>query len=243
MIQVQGNHKLRSDIQTNPPPSGPGYGIVKTLASLRSDYQILLGCNEAHAGEQAAASMGAPSNVNPIQIDTADDQSIDHGVKAIEQHFGRIDVLINAGSYTSGEPANKGTSPRELWQRIFGVNVIGTALLTERAMSLLEHSKSPRLVFLSDESASLSNAAGKPGTEDVSIAFSASKAAVNRLALHYATQYPNVVVNVTCPTTTSGSSVDGQASAYFDVSDAVRLATEKQGSTATFTSKSGSIAW
>ncbi|KAK5102060.1 hypothetical protein LTS08_004520 [Lithohypha guttulata] len=223
--------------------TGPGYEIVKTLTSLRSDYQILLGCNEAHAGEQAASSMGAPSNVNPIQIDTADDQSIDHGVKAIEQHFGRIDILINAENYTSEEPANKGTGSRELWQRVFGVNVIGTALLTERAMSLLEHSKGARIIFLGDESASMSNAAGNSGTEDVSIAFSASKAAVNRLALHYAAKYPNVVVNVTCPTTTSGNSMDGQAGATFDVSDAVRLATERQGSTATFTSKSGSIAW
>lgn len=39
--------------------------------------------------------MGAPLNVNPIQLDIQDDVSIDHCRKAIEQLFGRLDILIN----------------------------------------------------------------------------------------------------------------------------------------------------
>lgn len=68
---------------------GIGYEIVKSLATSRSDYQVLLGSRDVKKGEAAAASMGALINVNPIQIDITDDQSVDTCHKAIEQHFGR----------------------------------------------------------------------------------------------------------------------------------------------------------
>lgn len=73
---------------------GIGYEIVKSL-SKNSNYQILMGCRDTSKGEAAASSMGAPTNVNPIQIDITDDESIDHCVKTISQLFGRLDVLVN----------------------------------------------------------------------------------------------------------------------------------------------------
>lgn len=78
---------------------GIGYEIVKAL-SKQPELQILLGCRDTTKGEVAAASMGAPLNVNPIQLDITDDKSIEHCFKAVQQLFGRLDVLINnAGMY------------------------------------------------------------------------------------------------------------------------------------------------
>jgi NADP-dependent 3-hydroxy acid dehydrogenase YdfG len=54
-----------------------------------------MGCRDTDKGETAAASMGAPLNVNPIQLDITDDESIEHCYKTIEQMFGRLDILIN----------------------------------------------------------------------------------------------------------------------------------------------------
>jgi NADP-dependent 3-hydroxy acid dehydrogenase YdfG len=67
---------------------------VRSLAAL-PNHQILLGSRDIHKGEDAAASLGALLNVNPIQLDVNDDASIEHCAKAIEQHFGKLDVLVN----------------------------------------------------------------------------------------------------------------------------------------------------
>jgi len=77
--------------------AGIGYEIVKSLSKL-PNHQILMGCRDTHKGEIAAASMGAPANVNPMQLDITDDESIEHAYLTIAQMFGKLDVLIhNAG--------------------------------------------------------------------------------------------------------------------------------------------------
>ena len=77
-----------------------GYEIVRGLSQL-PDHQILMGCRDTHKGEVAVSTMGAPSNVNPIQLDVTDDQSIEHAYLTIGQHFGKLGILIhNAGILT-----------------------------------------------------------------------------------------------------------------------------------------------
>ena len=57
-----------------------------------------MGCRDTHKGELAVASMGAPINVNPIQLDVIDDKSIEHAYLTVAQMFGKLDILIhNAG--------------------------------------------------------------------------------------------------------------------------------------------------
>jgi NAD(P)-dependent dehydrogenase (short-subunit alcohol dehydrogenase family) len=73
---------------------GIGFEIVKAIAAL-PNHQVLLGCRDTHAGEVAASSMGAPANVNPIQLDITDDDSVEHAFLAIQQIFGKLDILIN----------------------------------------------------------------------------------------------------------------------------------------------------
>jgi NADP-dependent 3-hydroxy acid dehydrogenase YdfG len=77
---------------------------VRGIAEL-PNHQVLLGSRDIHKGEDAAAALGAPSNVNPIQLDVNDDESIEHCAKAIEQHFGKLDILINnAGTCAVPKP-------------------------------------------------------------------------------------------------------------------------------------------
>src|ERR1700733_10433175 len=85
--------------------AGIGYEMVKKIATEHpSTHHVLMGCLDTHKGEIAVASMGAPMNVNPIQLDITSDESIDLCFKAIEQNFGKLDILIN----------NAGTAGRDL---------------------------------------------------------------------------------------------------------------------------------
>lgn len=54
-----------------------------------------MGCRDTSKGETAAANIGAPANVNPMQLDITDDESIEHAYLTIAQMFGKLDILIN----------------------------------------------------------------------------------------------------------------------------------------------------
>lgn len=54
-----------------------------------------MGCRDTSKGEAAASGLGAPVNVNPIQLDITDDESIEHAYLTIAQMFGKLDILIN----------------------------------------------------------------------------------------------------------------------------------------------------
>lgn len=226
---------------------GAGYEIVKSLATLRSDFQILLGCTQAHLGEHAAASMGAPTNVNPIQLDTTDDQSIEQAAKAIEQHFGRIDVLINNASFTGqissadDETSSLPQTTRALWQKVYDVNVIGTALVTDRLISLLQQSKAPRVIFMSSDLGTFASATQEGTAPQSNLAFSSSKTAVNMLVVQYAKKYPEITINA-CSPDNSGSTAD-KADASATAASAVQLATTAGGESGTFVDSAGTIEW
>lgn len=52
--------------------------------------------------------MGAPINVNPIQLDVTDDESIQHAYLTIAQMFGKLDVLIHNACMLAFEECRNG---------------------------------------------------------------------------------------------------------------------------------------
>lgn len=79
---------------------GLGYEMVKKVATAHSStHHVLMGCRDTHKGETAVASMGAPMNVNSIQLDITSDESIDLCFKAIEQNCGKLDPVLQAETY------------------------------------------------------------------------------------------------------------------------------------------------
>lgn len=61
------------------------YEIVKKIATENSStHHILMGCRDTMKGEAAVASMDAPMDVNPIQLDITSDESIDPCFKTIK---------------------------------------------------------------------------------------------------------------------------------------------------------------
>lgn len=190
--------------------SGIGYEIVKAFANAGTQYQVLLGSRDVSKGERAAASMGALSNVNPIQLDIKDDTSVDNSYKAIEQHFGRLDILINNASSTGNDLIDDGhePTPRELWSHVHDLNVVSTGLFTEKMIPLLRHNKSSKLIFMSDSQASFAKLkdSGKPISPAL-LPYITSKVAVNVMTLQYALAYPDIrVIAVSPDATISGSS-------------------------------------
>jgi len=177
--------------------TGIGYEIVKKLSTDNPQNQILLGCRDTHKGEEAVVSMGAPRNVNPIQLDITDDESIEHCFLAVEQHFGKLDVLVNNAG-TAAHHAPKETTIREKFDLCMNVNVTSTAVLTEKLVPLLEKSSLPKVIFISSTLGSIQTTLDR-GVMYKGPWYSSSKSAMNALAVYYAKLYPRWKVNSVCP--------------------------------------------
>jgi len=226
--------------------AGIGYEIVKKLALDHPDVQVLMGCRDTHKGEEAVASMGAPRNVNPIQLDIADDESIQHCCLAIEQHFGRLDILINnAGTAAQHLPAE--ATLREKYELSYSVNVTSTAVLTDKLIPLLEKSKLPKIIFVSSTLASIGKtlAAGDPVPVPW---YNSSKSAVNAIAVYYAKAYPNFKVNTVCPgyraTSLNGAEMSEERHPKHGATRVAELVAEgSDGKTGTYSDAQGPIPW
>jgi NAD(P)-dependent dehydrogenase (short-subunit alcohol dehydrogenase family) len=227
--------------------TGIGYEIVKSLSRVNpSNYQVLLGCRETHKGEEAASSLGAPINVNPIQLDIEDDQSIEHAVLAIQQIFGKLDVLINNAG-TAAQHLPKESTLRQKFDHTFSVNVTSQAVLTERFAPLLEKSKLPKVIFVSSIVASIESTL-QGGEPYPGIWYSSSKSALNALAVWYAKSNPRWKVNAVCPgyraTGLNGAELTEETDPKLGAVRVVELVAEgPDGVSGTYSNKDRTLPW
>jgi NAD(P)-dependent dehydrogenase (short-subunit alcohol dehydrogenase family) len=227
--------------------AGIGFEIVKKLSTEYPSHQILMGSRDIHKAEDAVSSLGAPTNINPIQLDVTDDESINHCFKAIEQHFGRLDILINNAG-TAGRDLPNRDNWRQVFNHCYNVNVTGAAILTETMLPLLEKSKLPKIIFISSGLGSITNVL-RPEAKLIPVPFySASKSAMNYLAAYYAKKCPSFKVNSCCPgfnaTGLNNAELTEENHPRNGAINAVRLATEgPDGASGTYSNKEGPIPW
>lgn len=182
---------------------GIGFEIAKKLATEQPDYQVILTGRRKDALDEALAKLKALglTNVESLVMDVKSDESIKAAAKAVEDKYGRLDVLIN----NAGIVGNTELSTRELWQEVYDVNVIGALIVTDTFIPLLEKSEvTKRVVFLSSSLGSLQDKADPTDMfRKVDVGhYSSSKSAMNMMALHFAVRYEDDKswkFNVGCP--------------------------------------------
>ena len=187
--------------------AGIGYETVEKLSLDHPEsHQILMGTRDVDRGESALKSMGSPPNVTPIQLDITQDLSIDAAFETIQSTYGKLDVLINNAGTAGrdiGAKVDTGSLPqetslREVYEHVYRVNVVSTAVLTDRMVALLDKSPLPKIIFISSILGS-TDLLGK-GNKLVPLPwYSSSKAALNHLSVFYARKYPQWKINSCCP--------------------------------------------
>ncbi|KAJ4856743.1 short chain dehydrogenase domain-containing protein [Trichoderma breve] len=119
------------------------------------------------------------NTVEGLQIDIADDESIQRAAHMIANKWGRVDVLVNnAGIAFDVLIGTDTTNARSVFNDTYNINVSGTNMVTFVLASLLLKSTSPRLLFLTS---GLSTMGGF--TQSHRPAYRCSKAAINMLML------------------------------------------------------------
>lgn len=182
---------------------GVGLEITRQLAS--KGYTVIMGSRDRAQGEAAAKQLReGGADVHVVQIDVEDAASIAAAVKAIDERFGVLDVLVNnAGVLLE----SWGTLPSDISQdqlrATFDVNFFGLFEMMQAFLPLLHKSSAGRIVNMSSDMASLGTI-DDPESVVYAVwapAYQASKSAVNALTVLFAKQLKqtNIKVNSASP--------------------------------------------
>jgi NAD(P)-dependent dehydrogenase (short-subunit alcohol dehydrogenase family) len=178
--------------------TGLGAAIAERLAQ-RGAAALILNYSKsaAEAQETAERCRKAGAEVVVQQGDVASDADCKQLASAAER-FGKLDVLVNNAGTTKHvrHPDLDGLSSDD-FHRIYGVNVVGAFQMTRAARGLLE--RGAEASGRASPVVMVSSIAGVDGTGS-SIAYAASKAAMNTMTLSLARALaPKIRVNAVCP--------------------------------------------
>jgi len=172
--------------------TGIGRSAVLALAGAGYDVALNFSSSERAARETAAAAGKLGARTLLVRCDVSDEAGVRAMLKAVEDDFGRLDVLINnAGTTAPWKPRDLETLSLEDWDRVFAVNVRGLFQVTRAAIPLLRQSKGCVV-----NTASIVGL--RPGPQP--LPYAASKAAVVNLTRTLAWNLaPDIRVNAVAP--------------------------------------------
>jgi len=172
--------------------TGVGAASARSLAGRGYDVLINYSKSEAEAKASAAACRDAGADVLLMRGDVSADDDCKAMVQAVVERWGRVDALVNNAGVTSFAGAtNWDAIDAQVFQRVVGVNALGTFQMIRACTS---HLKAARGSIVN-----VSSIAGALGIGS-SVAYIASKGAVNSMTLYFARALaPEVRVNAVCP--------------------------------------------
>jgi NAD(P)-dependent dehydrogenase (short-subunit alcohol dehydrogenase family) len=120
--------------------AGSGIGRAVAIKLAGAGYGVALSgrrAAELHITAEQARSSGAAGKVLVIPTDVSDVNSVSQAFAALEQEFGRLDVLFNnAGTFAQGTPLED--IALEDWQRVVDVNLTGAFVCAQHAIRLMK---------------------------------------------------------------------------------------------------------
>lgn len=192
--------------------SATGIGAATALALARRGYNLLINYSKSESEAQAtqAACREAGADTLLLRGNVAEDADCKAMVQAAHKRWKRLDALVNnAGTSVFGRDAAWEALDAAAFQRIMGVNVLGTFQMVRACVPSLKAARGC-IVNVSSVAGSLGIGSSMP--------YIASKGAVNSMTLHLARELaPEIRVNAVCPgLVTSRWFVDGMGQAGFD---------------------------
>lgn len=192
--------------------SATGVGAATALMLAQRGYDVLINYSrsEQEARQSQAACQQAGADTLLMRGDVSDDADCRAMAQAVAGRWGRLDALVNnAGISVFAEAASWDALDAAAFNRIMGVNAVGTFQMVRACLPQLKASRGAIV--------NVSSIAGALGIGS-SIPYIASKGAVNAMTLHLArTLAPEIRVNAVCPgLITSRWFVDGIGQEGFD---------------------------
>lgn len=173
--------------------TGVGAATVKLLASKGANVVINYSKSETEARQTDAACRALGVDTLLVQGDVAQDADCRRLAQAALDRWGRIDALVNnAGTTKFADHRDLEALTAEDFQRVYAVNVIGAYQMVRACAPAMKRQGRGVVV-------NVSSIAGVIGMGS-SIAYAASKAALNNMTLTLARALgPEIRINAVCP--------------------------------------------
>jgi NAD(P)-dependent dehydrogenase (short-subunit alcohol dehydrogenase family) len=248
-LENNADHVLKSVLITGANKS-IGFETARQLA--QRGYFVYLGSRDKAKGLEAVEKLKAVglTNVECIQLDVSDLNSIKSARQDLAEKSEKLDVLINNAGISGGFPQPATKVSIDTLRLVFETNFFGVVQVTQAFIDLLEKSDQPRIVNVTTELSSLTNhsdpqwkfAQFKPS------AYGPSKTALNAYTVMLADELKdtNFKVNCVCPgfTATDFNNHLGTKTVEQGASAIVKYATiDRSGATGKFFNEDGVLAW
>ena len=222
---------------------GIGFEIVRGL--LQAGCRVYLGAREAAKGQQAVEELAAEGDVRFLEVDLANQATLDAAAAHLLRAEGYLDILMNnAGINVPGDGSPSTADVRSVEQAL-QTNFLGTLAVTQTLLPLVKQAAAGRIVNVSSPLGSLTIS----GQNDWGLlGYSASKAALNMLTVQLAYELRDtaIKVNSAAPgyTATELNGFAGTDTPAQGAAEAVRLALlPADGPTGTMSSATGVLPW
>ncbi len=174
--------------------SATGVGRACAVRLAKLGYHVVVNYSRSADDARQSAAEVERQGVRSLLVEcnVADDSQARQMLQQVAQTFGRLDVLVNNAARTHFIPhAKLEALTEEKWDEIFDVNLKGTFFVTRAAVPLLQKADRPAVV-------NVSSVAGISGLGS-SIAYCASKGALNTMTKSLARAIAPIRVNAVCP--------------------------------------------
>lgn len=111
--------------------SGIGQGIAKAFAECGADVVVTWRTDRSGAEETARMVTDAGRRALVMQVDVGDGASVDALFAAVDEHFGRVDIMVNNAGISRGGLIHD--LAFEDWMRVIDVNLNGTFRCSQHA--------------------------------------------------------------------------------------------------------------
>lgn len=157
-------------------------------------YTVIVTARTQQKGNESAEILKSKGiNAVGMQLDVVNDNDVDNLSKSINEHFGKLDVLVNnAGvqlDFPGFMPGNSTEAvSMDILKKTFEINYFAPIALTQKLLPLLKKSTAGRIVNVSSIMGSLALHAdsNSPIYGIKLLAYNSSKTALNQFTLHLA---------------------------------------------------------
>lgn len=180
-----------------------GFEVVKQL--VQKGIYVYLGSRNLQNGVEAIDQLKAEglNNVEAIQLDITDDESVKNARLEIGEKTKVLDILINNAGIYGGYPQTVLDATIDQFKATYDANVYGVVRVTQAFIDLLKKSSEPRIVNVSSSQGSItlhSDPAYKY-YDYKGVVYLSSKSAMNMITavLAYELKDTAFKINAVCP--------------------------------------------
>ena len=180
-----------------------GFEVARQL--VQKGIYVYLGSRNLENGAEAVDKLkaGGLNNVEVIQLDTTDDESVIKAREEIGKKTKVLDILINNAGIYGGYPQTALDSTIDQFKAAYDANVYGVVRVTQAFIDLLKKSSEPRIVNVSSSQGSITLHSDPTYKyyDYKGVVYLSSKSALNMytVVLAYDLKNTNFKINAVCP--------------------------------------------